>query len=336
MALNNKGRDEEVNKQAQNELQSLNLSMVDKAANIVSISKPASDPWPQFRQANADYKRSRSEILESHNPNPEPSEATTLRLNLKNLLVRGELLYQYAARAVVRITSDIVVKINNSDDTTELHVLHHIREHSQQIPVPKPLGMIKIGNRCYMFTSFIQGIPLDRIWGNLTAGNKCHVRDQLNHVFTKLRKLPGPSTEGCIGGGIPTTCKAGYRFRTTSSSPIVSVAQFNSFQLEDSWLKPAQLEYILMNLPSDHQIVMTHGDLCPLNILVKSENVLDITGIVDWETGGAYPEYWEYVNAFGLSFNRQDDWCLYLPEAGIGRFFDAYSRHCVIGRFAKG
>lgn len=80
---------------------------------------------------------------------------------------------------------------------------------------------------------------------------------------------------------------------------------------------------------------MTHGDLCPLNILVESEDIPHIVGIIDWETGEAYPKYWEYVNAFKSSFNNQDDWCLYLPEAGIGRFFDEYAKTCVIGRFAK-
>lgn len=80
---------------------------------------------------------------------------------------------------------------------------------------------------------------------------------------------------------------------------------------------------------------MTHGDLCPFNILVKSEDTLHISGIVDWETGGAYPEYWEYVNAFKSSFNNQNDWCFYLPEAGIGRFFDEYAKYCLIGRYAR-
>jgi thiamine kinase-like enzyme len=80
---------------------------------------------------------------------------------------------------------------------------------------------------------------------------------------------------------------------------------------------------------------MTHGDLCPLNILVESKDILHIAGIVDWETAGAYPEYWEYVNAFYSSFNNQSDWCLYSPEAGIGRFFDEYARHSIIGRFAR-
>lgn len=38
----------------------------------------------------------------------------------------------------------------------------------------------------------------------------------------------------------------------------------------------------------------THGDLSSLNILVRGD---DIVGIVDWETAGWYPSYWEYTTA---------------------------------------
>ncbi|CAG8285396.1 unnamed protein product [Penicillium nalgiovense] len=41
-----------------------------------------------------------------------------------------------------------------------------------------------------------------------------------------------------------------------------------------------------------HAIVFTHGDLNPRNILAENGK---ITGIVDWENAGFFPEYWEYT-----------------------------------------
>ena len=38
----------------------------------------------------------------------------------------------------------------------------------------------------------------------------------------------------------------------------------------------------------------THGDLGSLNILVKGDQIV---GIVDWETAGWLPLYWEYTTA---------------------------------------
>ncbi|KAF2187218.1 hypothetical protein K469DRAFT_686390 [Zopfia rhizophila CBS 207.26] len=379
------GEENEVAEEVQKKLKSLNQSMIDKANDIVNNNEPTADLWPQFRKANADYKKRRSEIVGLQNPKPEPSgpvpeperdddlkhtipeediyilwplapalqkslqipaatkgvviqnaQASISRLILKSMLIQGEVLYQYSARAVIRISTDTVVKINKSKDTTELHNLHHIRKNSQQIPVPQALGMISIGKWSYSFTSFLPGVSLNRIWGNLTSNKKSHVRDQLNHAFTKLRGLPIPSKEGCLGGGTSVVCKASHRFTKTSSSPIINEAQFNDFLLDDSWLDPARVDYLRASLPSGHRIVLTHGDLCPLNILVESEDAPNITGIVDWETGGGYPEYWEYVNAFRSSFEGQDDWYRFLPEEGIGRFFDEYARYRVIGRSVRG
>ena len=293
---------------AVNELELLNRSMIDKATEIVTSNEPESDLWPQFRQANFDYKRRRSEILEARNPttvvvggysrreqkrikqaflyclDPEPKadtekpdsfkhripeedvnilwplssalqtllqvspaakgvtiqneQASTLRSILRDLLIRGELLYHHSSRAVFRISPETVVKIGKSDNTAEIHVLSHIHEHSQQMPEPLPLGMIRIGAWSYTFTSFIQGIPLDRIWGHLTPDKKCHVREQLNHLFTELRRLPGPSKEGYSGGGEPPICKGGHRHTKISSFLIANEAQFNRFLLNDSWLEP--------------------------------------------------------------------------------------------------
>jgi hypothetical protein len=43
------GRDAEIDKQAQNDSELLNHSMIDKATKVVTNNKPASDLWPQFR-----------------------------------------------------------------------------------------------------------------------------------------------------------------------------------------------------------------------------------------------------------------------------------------------
>lgn len=43
--------------------------------------------------------------------------------------------------------------------------------------------------------------------------------------------------------------------------------------------------------PTDTKVYLTHGDLLPQNIMVEGST---ITGIIDWETAGYYPEFWEY------------------------------------------
>ena len=44
----------------------------------------------------------------------------------------------------------------------------------------------------------------------------------------------------------------------------------------------------------DHRIVLSHGDFHSKNILVQVEGESAcISGIIDWEMGGWYPEYWD-------------------------------------------
>ncbi|KAK2757047.1 hypothetical protein FQN54_005016 [Arachnomyces sp. PD_36] len=263
-------------------------------------------------------------------------ETSISRSALSGILRQGDILYQYFSRAVVRVAPDIVVKINKSRDVTELANLHHILSASQTIPVPAPLGMIAISHFCYHFTSFLPGTPLDRIWGNLTTWQKEDVRGQLNRLFIELRKLPLPSKEGYLGAGNPPTCKDHRRWTKTSTSPILDETQFNAFLLSEPCSSESFINYLHISLPSDHRIVMTHGDLHPRNILVDAEQSVRIMGIVDWEFGGAYPEYWEYVQALKSSFTaKDDDWHAFLPEGGIGKYFDEFARDGVISRMAS-
>jgi hypothetical protein len=57
--------------------------------------------------------------------------------------------------------------------------------------------------------------------------------------------------------------------------------------------------------------VITHGDLTPRNIIVQG-NV--ITGIVDWERSGFFPEYAEYVFAMMLCHSHEEWWIPVLEE----------------------
>lgn len=48
--------------------------------------------------------------------------------------------------------------------------------------------------------------------------------------------------------------------------------------------------------------VLTHGDLSSLNILASGNKVV---GIIDWETAGWYPSYWEYTTAWNANPQNQ-------------------------------
>ena len=52
-----------------------------------------------------------------------------------------------------------------------------------------------------------------------------------------------------------------------------------------------------------HSFNLTHGDLTPRNIILDESN--KIVGIIDWESAGYLPEYWEYAKSrIGVSWNN--------------------------------
>jgi aminoglycoside phosphotransferase (APT) family kinase protein len=79
---------------------------------------------------------------------------------------------------------------------------------------------------------------------------------------------------------------------------------------------------------------MTHSDIRPDNILVlvTDQGKIKVTGLVDWELSGAYPEYWEFVKALAGVNCDTSDWFSYLPTESIGNHSGAWRQDCFVSR----
>jgi len=68
-------------------------------------------------------------------------------------------------------------------------------------------------------------------------------------------------------------------------------------------------ELVAMHKSNDWPLCFTHADLSSLNIMVKGK---DVSGIIDWETAGWLPSYWEYtmtwnVNVYNVFWRQHVD-----------------------------
>ncbi|OJD15020.1 hypothetical protein AJ78_04705 [Emergomyces pasteurianus Ep9510] len=255
---------------------------------------------------------------------------------LSSALQNGKVLWGHFSRAVVQLDEHIVVKLGHKLLLTEADATAHIHKHSTNsaIPVPKPLGAISIGKTTYMFMTHVQGSPLDKLWPTLSKKEKLSIREQLDVILAKLRKLPLPSQY--LGIGNPPYCIDCRMWRRTSNTHIENEAQFNQFLLSGNRtpVTTPYVEFVRPMLRDDHHIVMTHGDLHPRNIMVVREqdqsrsttHDIRVTGIIDWELGGAYPEYWEFVKSLNTMYPvREGDWALFLPQKGMGTYFAEFA-----------
>lgn len=142
-----------------------------------------------------------------------------------------------------------------------------------------------------------------------------------------------PLQSNYLGSGDPPLCRDLRRHGRTSAGTISTEMEFKAFLVSPPReLNPVYLDLITSTLSTCHQIVMTHSDLRPENIiaLYTSPNTIRITGLIDWELSGAYPEYWEYVKALADVRWSLSDWFSYLPVDIIGMHGDAWRQECLI------
>ena len=200
-------------------------------------------------------------------------------------------------RCVLLLTNNLCVKRGALVQLSKASTLRYVGEHTS-IPVPKVYCAFQHKGSAYILMDRINGKELARGWGTRSTESKEKILAQLKKMVQELRSLPPPSL--CISnvdGGPVYDCQ----FPGTSSivGPFNTIHDFYDFLRNGVEADP-------MNLPDVNRMVMlqdrpwpmpvfTHGDLSSFNILVRGD---DIIGIINWETSGWYPSYWEYSMAW--------------------------------------
>lgn len=137
-------------------------------------------------------------------------------------------------------------------------------------------------------------------------------------MLTDLHGIPW--TPGVpLGSLIPPYICKDTRLHVRTGGPIYNEAEFNGFLLRTPLksVSSSYLKWLRSCLRDDHQIVLSHGDLNPKNIILLDEQdgSVAISGIIDWEMGGWYPEYWDSLKALNVrSTDDESDWWCSLPE----------------------
>ncbi|EGX94033.1 Protein kinase-like domain [Cordyceps militaris CM01] len=198
---------------------------------------------------------------------------------------------------VFKINPTTVVKTARIVRMAEAATMKFVLENTS-IPVPAVHNAYidETTGHVVIIMDFIEGENLDKAWVNYTEPERQSVIVQLQDYMSQLRSFKG-SFIGCIDG---TPCQDQYFFSEKEDyGPYQTEHEFNQ-GIVNLMRKQGPHAFIAWrcdvwkDVMKDHNIVLTHNDFDPRNILVQGAKVV---AILDWEFSGFYPEYWEYCKA---------------------------------------
>ncbi|KAF7714530.1 Aminoglycoside phosphotransferase [Penicillium ucsense] len=156
-------------------------------------------------------------------------------------------------------------------------------------------------------------------WVRRSEDSKAELLSQLADKIREMRELrPSQDRIASVDGGSLYDCRvAGPTLRF---GPFDTVQDFHRHLRQvmefDSRLN-SEIQELIKQQSNSWPLAFTHGDLSSLNILVRGN---DIVGIIDWETAGWYPSYWEYTTAYQVNpqnsfwINEIDKFLQPMPE----------------------
>ncbi|QPH04155.1 hypothetical protein C2857_000930 [Epichloe festucae Fl1] len=176
----------------------------------------------------------------------------------------------------------------------EFAALQLVRRHTN-IPVPSALDLASDSENSYLLTTTVCGTPLGWCIDTLSHDEVTTLLGDLQKGLSELRAIPKEvSPEYAITNALGKACYDG-RLITGSDYDEVRGDFFGPFVNEDEFndnLRCGALPNVAHS--SGHRIVFTHGDLNMRNIMMHNGR---LSGIIDWETSGWYPDYWDYTKA---------------------------------------
>lgn len=227
------------------------------------------------------------------------------------------------AGSVVFPSSRVCIKSTPFPSHAEASTMRFAAEHTI-IPVPKVYTAFAHKGRVYIVKERIDGLPLTSGWRQLTAESQAAILNSLRGMIQQLRHIPAPPECGVsnVDGGpifdprLPGPHHWGP-FRTVDDFHRKLRADVEEPEFAGTPIPDLSHQIFFHKQPSSSPVFL-HGDLSSPNILARGDEVV---GIVDWETAGWMPPYWEYTSAWNVSPQNQfwqdkvDRFSEPLPEA---------------------
>ena len=170
------------------------------------------------------------------------------------------------------------------------------------IPAPKVISYGEHSSTPWAPVSILMtrlpGCELADIYPDLDQEQQDSLAMELKTIFETIRSWPnswGDRICSISGESIRSIRVPNHRIGPCESEDeyhdyLIGAASSHSFGSREEFERSMAAARQTQTL--QHPIVFTHGDLANHNILVHDGHV---SGIIDWESAGWYPNYWEFT-----------------------------------------
>lgn len=231
---------------------------------------------------------------------PCPAPTTPGDLPPNELIIT--ILDKQGSRIVIQYNFLFVIKSGGGVRPAEAEALKLVSDCTS-VPVPELFLSTFSPNHGSIHMSLIPGTPLEEKWDELDEAKKEFVCRQTWDLISKIREIPrskelqnGPYQ--CSADGSLSEDPMLADLDRQSPKALMSDHDVRN-RIYERYLHFGGKRYegkLLDMLPLSEASVFTHADIAPRNIMADEQNI--ITGILDWELAGWYPDYWEYAQMF--------------------------------------
>ncbi|PVH83758.1 kinase-like protein [Cadophora sp. DSE1049] len=237
----------------------------------------------------------------------------------------------WADRKVVGVGKHFIVKYGAHNDQLEGDNLLFIERQQLGALAPRLYAMWRNDDGIlFLVMERLSGVTLENLWPTLREADKEKILCRLKEAFAKLRAVHHGGYFGSVTQShIPHHLFYWPQYPAPISGPFETEASLVHGLIQKSQMTAQQnkrhsymADFFSGQLTRDlikdgRQPVFTHSDLQRKNVLVEeiragNEREFRVR-LVDWESAGWYPAYWEYVAAF-FAFKWDDDWCVKVAE----------------------
>lgn len=217
------------------------------------------------------------------------------------------------------IQPNLVLKQGAKVRPAELRAMRLVQEHTPDIPIPRirasEFRFEKNGIPWYgaLQMEYIPGKTLEAAWAEHGKATQHRVCQDIWDLIARIRTIPRPDD---LAPGLYRTADG-----SPSRDPLLGCNNdIAARELDDDSLRNRiYTRYVNANglsyrdcrnmpdlLPRSTTSVFAHGDINPRNIMV--DNNCRIIALLDWESSGWFPDYWEYAQMMKFCSSAGHEW----------------------------